>query len=103
MTIEDLGWDKDREPSSQPLCGRRSKYRGRRKKEIGGKWKIVSGYCWESTASIKAAHGEWAHNLSKLGFRVGSVGSDGVTNYAIFIPNESDKNNVTKIISRTAC
>lgn len=74
--------------SSQPLHGKRSKFRGRRKPEKDGSWKILGGYIWEATASTRAAHGEWACKLSKLNFRIGSVGSDGVTHYAIFIPKE---------------
>ena len=82
--VENLGADKYGNPSSLDYHAKRSKFARFRKSETCGKWKIVAGYSFYTTSSVKAAHGSWAYGLLKLGFRIGSI--DG--NYAIFIPNE---------------
>lgn len=80
--IEDLGWDRDRKPSSLSLI-KRGPNRGRRRKESGGHWVLASSYL-SSRLEAHLCCSEWATALIKMEIRVGKLWDDGVTLYYIW-------------------
>lgn len=80
-----LGLDRDGDPSSQPLV-KSGLNRGRRRKEIGGKWKYMSSYCFEHRRlGSSSNHAEWCTGMLELGYRVGYNDHEGVRSFYVFL------------------
>jgi hypothetical protein len=79
--IEELGRDPDGRPSSQPPYARTGPNRGRRKRESGGGWVLVSGYSSDCGPDVQAAHGDWARAMRAIGIRIGALDGEGERNF----------------------
>ncbi len=81
--IELLGRDAAGSVSSQPPI-KSGPNRGRRRREVGGKWIAAGGYCYEACQEAKGPHSSWIRAVQALGHRVGAWDCDGVRNYYVF-------------------
>jgi hypothetical protein len=84
---ENLGIDKNGDPSSQPLYKTRP-HRGRRRLEKGGKWVYMSGYSWDERGNGPGVNNSWATKLTKLGHRVGKLLREECTEYYFFVSDD---------------
>jgi hypothetical protein len=84
---EDLGIDKNGDPSSQPLYKTRP-HRGRRRLEKGGKWVYMSGYSWDERGNGPGVNNSWAAKLTRLGHRVGKLFREECTEYYFFVSDD---------------
>lgn len=80
--LEDLGWDRDRKPSSLQLI-KHGPNRGRRRKEPGGSWAYMSGHLGSEHSARHSCH-DWSVHLHAMGFRIGKLWDDGVTSYYLW-------------------
>ena len=83
--LEELGRDPDGHLSSQPLYSHSGPHRGRRKRERGGRWVAMGGYCLAyPRAEVRGAHGDWIRGLLGLGLRVGCHEYEGARNFYVW-------------------
>lgn len=79
-----LGRDPEGNPSSQPRI-ESGENRGWMKSEVGGMWKPMGGYCYESLRGEQQANWEWARSVESLGFKVGIWDRDGVKEFYVWV------------------
>jgi hypothetical protein len=84
---EDLGIDKNGDPSSQSLYKTRPR-RGLRHPEKGGRWIYISGYVWGERGNGPGVNNSWATKLTKLGHRVGKLFREDCTEYYFFVSDD---------------
>jgi hypothetical protein len=81
----ELGYDPDRKVSSQPPY-KTGVNRGKRKREVGGRWDYVTGYDHENSSQIiGSTHWVWARKLQSLGVRVGATYDGGCTGFFVWV------------------
>ena len=84
----ELGYDPDRKVSSQPPY-KTGVNRGKRKREVGGRWDYVTGYDHENCSQIiGSTHWVWARKLQSLGFLVGATYYGGCTGFFLWVEQE---------------
>jgi hypothetical protein len=84
---EELGFDKNGIPSSQPLYKTRP-HRGRRHPEKKGKWVYMARYYWDDRGNARGVNYNWATRLIKLGHRVGKLSWEETTEYYFFVSDD---------------